>query len=236
MAKKQKQQSARQKRISTMLEKVAFGHLLEDIAINKIRSSFWIIFGIIGLISATVSILFDLFMPMQGLLYSTLRATVAIIAGISFFSLIYAVICFQSDANRARFDESLDDEHTKAMLQEMNLPDHYVTLREKFSVRQRRRQLYPVIALIFVLAMTSAYTRVYTLFGGIVLALIIGCFAYIRLTDDETVLMDNGIPDARDIIDLVHEYEEEDTRKAERRRRREEKREMAAKSKNPVKI
>lgn len=188
-------------RLVELSDIVSLDNALGTITIYHRTKKFWMYVTPITITLAVISVLLDFIMPMQGFLWNSIRAILALMSGAADFTVAYAIAVFQSIANEQRKDDETD-------IAEVVEP--YVPYRLRYSVRQRRRQIYPFIAIIVVLAIASAYSHLYTFFGGIVLAGIVAMVSYVRPTDDEKVLILNDMPDARDILDIAEEYEKEE--------------------------
>lgn len=192
----------RQKKAIEMADKLTFENALDTAVEYHATRKYWIITVVGIVITASMSILVDFIMPMNGLGWNLIRALLALAGGVFDFMLAYSIAVFQSVANEKHYDDDVP-------IDEVVAP--YMPFRLRFSIRQRRRQSYPFIAIILVLIIASAYSHLYTLFGGIVFAGCIAIAAYLRPTPDERVLLENDMPDARDIVDIAEEYEKEET-------------------------
>lgn len=176
----------------------------------KIRHAMrpYLLTAIIGtIVFIIMSILMDIFIPMESV-YGLLRAIIALIGGGFMFMLAYSVSIYQSDSNRRHYDDDTPiDEPTPP----------YFEYRLRYSFRQRRRQCYPVLALLFVIILASSYTHLYTLMAGVVVTMGIAMAAYLRPTEAESVLIANDRIDPRDALDVIARSKPRGKRKQDRK-------------------
>lgn len=194
----------RREKAVAFADKLTMNYILGKMEEYHATRKYWTI-TIAGIVvMSAVCIITDIFMPMHGAGWNILRAFIAFGMGIFDFMLGYTLAIYQGIANEKHYDDNVPIDE---------VVDPYQPFRLRFSVRQRRRQSYPFIAIIVVIAIASAYSHLYTLLGGVVVAGVIAIIAYIRPTDDEYVLIMNDMPDTRDILDIAEEYEKEETKR-----------------------
>lgn len=187
-------------------DKMTFENLLITMQKYHATKKYWIIAGIGFIISTAICITIDIILPMKGFGWNFIRSIMALIMGAFDFMIAYSLAMFQSLSNEKHYDDNVPIDM---------VVDPYQPIRLRYSFRQRRRQTYPFIAIILVIAIASAYSHLYTLFGGVVVAGVVAICAYLRPTDDEKVFIQNDMPDPRDIVDIAEEYKQhEAARKA----------------------
>ena len=192
------------KGIIDFIDHASLETLLAWMKIHHAMKPYWIT-SVIGVLLTTVStIVFDMFVPMEGNILGFVRALMAIITGCFYFMLGYSMAIYQSDSRRRHYDDD-------APIDKVVAP--YMEYRFRNSFKQRRRQSYPVIAAILVIIISSAYSHMYTLSAGIALAMTFAIVAYVRPTESETVLLVNNKMDPRDIIDIAENIEYNESRK-----------------------
>lgn len=196
------------KGIIDVIDHASLETLLAWMKIHHAMKPYWMT-SVIGVLLTTVStIVFDMFVPMEGNILGFVRALMAIITGCFYFMLGYSIAIYQSDSRRRHYDDD-------APIDKVVAP--YMEYRFRNSFKQRRRQSYPVIAAILVIIISSAYSHMYTLSAGIALAMIFAIVAYVRPTESETVLLVNNKMDPRDIIDIAENIEYNESRKKSRK-------------------
>lgn len=196
-----KKQQDKHERMNELADKLTLENLMTTMKTHHATKKYWTI-TIIGLvIMTTLCILADFIMPMKGTGWNIIRSFIAMGAGIFDFMLAYTLAVYQSVANENHYDDNVPIDE---------VVDPYMPFRLRFSVKQRRRQSYPFIAVLVVIAIASAYSHLYTLLGGVVVAGVFAIVSYIRPTPDELILIENDMPDTRDILDIAQEVEKEE--------------------------
>lgn len=197
-----KKQNDKQERMNELADKLTLENLMTTMKRHHATRKYWMI-TIIGLIVMTaLCILADFVMPMKGAAWNIIRSFIAMGAGVFDFMLAYTLAVYQSVANERHYDDDVPIDE---------VVDPYMPFRLRFSVKQRRRQSYPFMAVLVVIAIASAYSHLYTLLGGVVVAGVFAIISYVRPTPDELILIENDMPDTRDILDIAQEVEREET-------------------------
>lgn len=209
MAKDERKAKERHDRAVAFADRMSFENLLMTMQTYHATRKYWVVAGVGFVITATLCVLADALMPMSGFGWNFIRSLLALVMGAFDFMIAYSLAMFQSLANERHYADNVPIDI---------VVDPYQPIRLRYSFRQRRRQTYPFVAVIFVIAIASAYSHLYTLLGGVVVAGVVAICAYLRPTDEEKVFIRNDMPDPRDIVDFAEEYQrEQEERKSKRK-------------------
>lgn len=138
-------------------------------------------FGVI-LLSIILAVLVDIFLPFNNLWFNFLRAFITIPIAVSVFVTGYTFSLTRYEVLKSNNDD-------------------WVPYRLRFSPSWRRK-ISAVIAsflILIIYALNQSQNVFYTSFSGVVFAVVIALFAFMRLTRKEEHREELGIPDARDI-------------------------------------
>ena len=202
MAEDEQKVSERHDRAVAFADRMSFENLLTTMQSYHATRRYWMIAGVGFVVSAILCVLIDITMPMKGFGWNFIRSLMALVMGAFDFMIAYSLAMFQSLSNERHYDDNVPIDI---------IVDPYQPIRLRYSFRQRRRQTYPFIAVIFVIAIASAYSHLYSLLGGVVVAGVVAICAYLRPTDEEKVFIRNDMPDPRDIVDFAEEYQQQET-------------------------
>lgn len=142
--------------------------------------------GILMAILFIVGVVVDIFMPMNGVIYTVTRSVVSLTFGASLFLITWSIAHYIHDC---RVVDSMNDGIV------------YVEYRLRFSPRKRRLQSMVIGAILAMLALVTYITPVYTVTAGVILTVLADIVFYNRLTPDEKVNAQYNIPDPRDVQD-----------------------------------
>lgn len=158
---------------------------------NTNDKKFYILSSAVFIVFASLSIVLDYFTAFSGI-WMLLRALILIPITISLFLLGYG-ISYKIHKSQVRKN-----------------PD-WVSIRERFSPTWRNRISIIIGAALIVIAYASQQKVGYTIVSSVILAIVIGLFAFMRKTTEEKRRQELGIADLRDIQynELMSEMEKE---------------------------